>query len=88
MRLRVGMMLTYTTEEHTNTQMATQRLGEPEKKILEATTAMNRSPLRRERIQLGVDTSETGGDSVQIAGFVFTMFYVVLEPSSHSSLPL
>jgi hypothetical protein len=66
-------MVKYSTGANTmNIQMATQRLGVLERKILRINMAINRSlpSLRRDCIQLGVNATATGKLSVQIAGFV------------------
>jgi hypothetical protein len=64
-------MVKYSTGANTmNIQMATQRLGVLERKISRINMAINRSLLRRDRIQLGVNATATGKLSVQIAGFV------------------
>jgi hypothetical protein len=54
----------------TNIQMVTQRLEVLERRMSRINTAINRSLLRRDRIQLGINATATGKLSVQIAGFV------------------
>jgi hypothetical protein len=72
-------MVKYSTGTNTmNIQMATQRLGVLERKISRINTVMDRSLLRRERIQLGINATATGKHSVQIAGFVLLVLVASL----------
>jgi hypothetical protein len=73
------VMVKYSTGANTvNIQMATQRLGELERKLSRINTAINRSILRRDRIQLGINATATGKLSVQIAGFILLVLVASL----------
>jgi len=61
-----------------NIQMATQRLGVLESKISRINTVINRSFLRRERIQLGINATMAGERSVQIAPLVLFVLVALL----------
>ena len=61
-----------------NIQITMQRLAVLERKILRINTVINRSLLRRERIQLGINATATGSCSVQIAGFVLLVLAALL----------
>lgn len=72
-------MVKYSTGVNTmNIQMATQHLGVLERKISRINMVINRSLLRRERIQLGIDATVTGKRSVWIAGFVLLVLVASL----------